>query len=105
MEQFVRANLLLDFYGQLLTERQVHACRLYYEENFSLGEIASDLAISRQAVHDTVRRATSALESYESKLGLVGRFSEQQQELRRLKELLLQGRTSEVMPLLDKLIL
>ncbi|MDP3486329.1 MAG: YlxM family DNA-binding protein [Bacillota bacterium] len=105
MEQFVRANLLLDFYGQLLTERQLNACRLYYEENFSLGEIALELGISRQAVHDSIRRATSGLEGYEQKLGLVGRFSEQQQELRRLKELLQQGKTAEVLPLLERLIL
>ena len=105
MEQFVRANLLLDFYGQLLTERQLNACRLYYEENFSLGEIALELGISRQAIHDNIRRATSALEGYEQKLGLVGRFTEQQQELRRLKELLQQGKTEEVLPLLERLIL
>lgn len=105
MEQFVRANLLLDFYGQLLTERQLNACRLYYEENFSLGEIALELGISRQAVHDNIRRATNALEGYEQKLGLVKRFSEQQQELRRLKELLQQGKTDEVLPLLERLIL
>ncbi|KAF0197956.1 MAG: hypothetical protein FD169_19 [Bacillota bacterium] len=105
MEQFVRANLLLDFYGQLLTERQLNACRLYYEENFSLGEIAPELRISRQAVHDSIRRATIALEGYEQKLGLVGRFLEQQQELRRLKELLQQGKTEEVLPLLERLIL
>lgn len=105
MEQFVRANLLLDFYGQLLTERQLNACRLYYEENFSLGEIALELGISRQAVHDNIRRATNALEGYEQKLGLVQRFSEQQQELRRLKELLQQGKTDEVLPLLERLIL
>ena len=98
MEQFVRANLLLDFYGQLLTERQLNACRLYYEENFSLGEIALELGISRQAVHDNIRRATIALEGYEQKLGLVNRFSEQQQELRRLKDLLQQGKTDEVLP-------
>lgn len=105
MEQFVRANLLLDFYGQLLTERQLNVCRLYYEENFSLGEIALELDISRQAVHDNIRRATITLEGYEQKLGLVDRFSEQQHELRRLKELLQQGKTDEVLPLLERLIL
>lgn len=105
MEQFVRANLLLDFYGQLLTERQLNACRLYYEENHSLGEIAAELGISRQAVHDTLRRAIASLEGYEERLGLVGRFSEQQQELRRLKELLQQGKTDQLLPLLERLIL
>ncbi|MBS4053811.1 MAG: YlxM family DNA-binding protein [Thermaerobacter sp.] len=103
MEHFVRANLLLDFYGQLLTARQVLACRLYYEENFSLAEIADELAISRQGVHDTVRRAERQLELYESKLALVARFLEQQQELRRLKELVLSGHTDEALSLIEKL--
>lgn len=105
MEQFVRTILLLDFYGQLLTERQQHACRLYYEENFSLAEIAEELSISRQAVHDTLRRAGLALEGFEEKLKLVERFEEQQRELRRLKELLLQGQVDDVLPLLEKLIM
>ncbi|MBT9133901.1 MAG: hypothetical protein DDT37_00714 [Firmicutes bacterium] len=72
--EFVRMGLLLDFYGGLLTERQLLACRLYFAENLSLGEIASELGISRQAVHDTVRRAEAALLSYEEKLQLVARF-------------------------------
>ncbi|MBT9176099.1 MAG: hypothetical protein DDT20_00401 [Firmicutes bacterium] len=73
---FVQMGLLLDFYGGLLTERQLLACRLYFAENLSLGEIASELGISRQAVHDTVRRAEAALLGYEEKLGLVARFVE-----------------------------
>lgn len=104
MESFVRLNLLLDFYGQLLTERQRLACRLYFEENFSLGEIAQELGVSRQAVHDTLRRAADSLEGYEERLKLVDRFHEQQQELRRVKQLLLEGQVEEVLPLLDKLI-
>lgn len=105
MEQLVRTILLLDFYGQLLTERQLHACRLYYEENLSLAEIAEELSISRQAVHDTLRRAGSALLGFEEKLKLIERFLEQQRELRRLKELLLEGRVEDVFPLLEKLIM
>jgi predicted DNA-binding protein YlxM (UPF0122 family) len=104
VEQFVRVNILLDFYGQLLTERQRLACRLYYEENLSLGEIAEELGITRQAVHDTLRRASSSLEDYEVRLALIKRFEEQQQELRQLKELLLGGRLDEVLPRLEKLI-
>ena len=103
MEHFVRANLLLDFYGQLLTARQALACRLYYEENLSLGEIADELAITRQGVHDTVRRAEKQLELYESKLSLVARFLCQQAEIRSLKELVLSGRTDEALSLIEKL--
>lgn len=102
--EFVQMGLLLDFYGGLLTERQLLACRLYFAENLSLGEIASELSISRQAVHDTVRRAEQALLGYESKLGLVARFTEQQNELRHLRDMCLAGRTREVLALLEELI-
>jgi predicted DNA-binding protein YlxM (UPF0122 family) len=102
--EFVQMGLLLDFYGGLLTERQMLACRLYFAENLSLGEIASELSISRQAVHDTVRRAEQALLSYEDKLGLVARFVEQQSELRHLRDLCRAGRFPEVLALCEKLI-
>ncbi|MBT9136271.1 MAG: hypothetical protein DDT34_01345 [Firmicutes bacterium] len=105
MEHFVWMNLLLDFYGALLTPRQLLSCRLYYEENLSLGEIAAELNVTRQGVHDTVRRAQMQLELYESKLLLVARFLEQQQELKRLRALLESRRLDEMVPLLERLIL
>lgn len=63
--------LLYDFYGKLLTPKQREVMRLYYEEDLSLGEIAEELKISRQAVHDILRRSEQALEKYEKKLGLL----------------------------------
>lgn len=66
-----RMLLLYDFYGKLLTTKQQQVMHFYYEEDFSLGEIAQELQISRQAVHDTLRRSEHALEKYEKKLGLV----------------------------------
>lgn len=104
VQGFVRMGLLLDFYGGLLTERQLLACRLYFAENLSLGEIAAELSISRQAVHDTVRRAEQVLLGYEDKLKLVARFVEQQSELRHLRDLYLEGKTPEVLALLERLI-
>ena len=101
---FVWMGLLLDFYGGLLTERQLLACRLYFAENLSLGEIAAELSISRQAVHDTVRRAEQVLLGYEDKLKLVARFVEQQSELRHLRDLYLEGKTPAVLALLERLI-
>ena len=69
---------MYDLYGPLLTPRQQEAIRLYYEQDMSLAEIASECQVSRQAVHDILRRAEVALEKYEQKLGLLaGRHNKQ----------------------------
>ncbi|MBN1891466.1 MAG: DNA-binding protein [Clostridiales bacterium] len=70
----VKAGLLLDFYGNLLTQRSRSLLELYYSEDMTLSEIADNEGISRQAVHDSIRRGSSQLTRYESKLGLVARF-------------------------------
>lgn len=73
-EKMIEINMLYDFYGKLLTARQKEILRLYYEENYSLSEIAETLGISRQGVHDTIKKAEKALHGYESRLGLVQKF-------------------------------
>lgn len=74
MDKLARQALLYDFYGELLTEHQ----RGVYEEvvlnDFSLSEVAQDQGISRQGVHDLVKRSTKILEDYEDKLHLVEKF-------------------------------
>ena len=74
MEEFVKQTLLFDFYGDLLTEHQ----RRVYEDvvcgDLSFSEAAQDLGVSRQGVHDLVRRCDRQLQEYESKLHLVERF-------------------------------
>lgn len=74
LERFARVNLLYDFYGPLLTERQRRFMELHYQQDLSLGEIAAASGVTRQAVYDALRRAEAALEEYEEKLGLVRRF-------------------------------
>ncbi|MDR0249235.1 MAG: YlxM family DNA-binding protein [Oscillospiraceae bacterium] len=66
--------LLLDFYGELLTERQREFFDLYHNGDLSLAEIAADADISRQGVRDILVRAEELLLGYEQKLGLVERF-------------------------------
>lgn len=74
MEKLVEQALLYDFYGELLTE---HQRKLYQEvifDDLSLSEAAEEENISRQGVHDLIRRCDKALREYESKLGLVAKF-------------------------------
>ena len=69
----VEMSLLLDYYGELLTEKQRTCFDLYYNQDLSLGEIAQEAGISRQGVHDFLARAEQALEEMEEKLGCVAR--------------------------------
>jgi len=91
VEDVYEIAVLLDFYGLLLTERQYDIMDLHYNGDLSLGEIASDLGISRQGVYDGIRKAKQALIEYEKRLGLVERFREQEkiieQALENLKRL------------------
>ncbi|OAT79519.1 YlxM family DNA-binding protein [Desulfotomaculum copahuensis] len=81
MEKWAWINFLYDFYGQLLTPRQQKFTELYYANDLSLGEIAEQFAISRQAVHDVLKRAEHTLSGYEEKLGLAGKFLAQKERL------------------------
>lgn len=75
-EKTVEVSILYDFYGQLLTPKQKLILQMYYEDDYSLAEIAEDQSVTRQAVHDTIKKAEKSLRSYEEKLGLVVRFQE-----------------------------
>lgn len=77
MEKVYEISLLLDFYGQLLTTRQYEVLDLHYNNDYSLGEIAEQINISRQGVFDNVKRGKATLNDLEDKLGLVRKFSEQ----------------------------
>lgn len=76
--------LLFDIYGPLLTERQQAFMRAYYQEDLSLTEIAGQDGISRQAVHDLIKRSEAALLEYEEKLGFLREYWLRQQRLEEL---------------------
>ncbi len=76
LDKITETSLLFDFYGNLLTEKQRKVMSLYHEENLSLGEIAEEDNVSRQAVHISLKKAEKALKEYEDKLGLVKRWQE-----------------------------
>lgn len=81
----VRMNLLYDFYGQLLTKKQRTFFDLYYQADLSLGEIAAQHDVTRQAVYDILKRSERALEAFESKLNLVEKYLRGQQVIRQVE--------------------
>ena len=74
MDRMIAQGRLYDFYGELLTphQRSIYEAAVY--EDMSLSEIAEREDVSRQAVHDIIRRVTKALEDYEKKLHMIERY-------------------------------
>lgn len=79
LEKTTRMNYLFDFYQVLLTPKQQSYMALYYLDDFSLGEIAEEYHVSRQAVYDNIKRTEAMLEEYEEKLHLFSRFQKRQE--------------------------
>ena len=78
MAKDLNISFLLDFYGQMLTEKQLEVTEFYYNDDLSLAEIAAHCHITRQGVRDSIKRAEAQLLEYEEKLGLSRRFAEMQ---------------------------
>ena len=74
MEEMLKQALLYDFYGELLTEHQKRVYEDVVLNDYSLSEVADDQGISRQGVHDMVKRCNKLLSGYEEKLHLVEKF-------------------------------
>ena len=79
-------SLLLDFYGEMLTDKQRDFLDLYYNEDLSLSEIAQNEGITRQGVRDSIKRAEAQLFDMEEKLRAVKRFNELRESLGEIKE-------------------
>ncbi|MDO4311729.1 MAG: YlxM family DNA-binding protein [Eubacteriales bacterium] len=88
MDDFFRQTLLYDFYGELLTSHQKEIYEQFVLEDLSLGEIAKDAGISRQGVHDLIRRCDKTLQGYEDKLHLVSRFLAVKEKIHDINEIL-----------------
>ncbi len=71
LKKTVEISVLYDFYSQLLTEKQRDIVDLYYNQDLSLGEIAEELDVSRQAVYDMLKRTERLLYQYEEKLNFI----------------------------------
>ncbi len=78
--------MLLDCYGDLLTEHQKSVMELYYCEDLSLAEIGSPLGITRQAVRDIIKRTENILLNYEEKLGFAKRLEKMRECFGKINE-------------------
>lgn len=85
LEKNERINDLFEFYAPLLTKKQYEYIQLYYADDYSLGEIAEDFSVSRQAVYDNIKRTEKALEDYESKLHLYAEFTNRNHQADRIQ--------------------
>jgi uncharacterized protein len=88
LDKTTRVNFLFDFYQALLTPKQRNYMALYYLDDYSLGEIADEFQVSRQAVYDNIKRTEAMLEEYEKKLLLFEKFQERKQMLTEIRHLL-----------------
>lgn len=100
-----RVNFLFDFYQSLLTDKQRTYIKLYYLEDLSLGEIADEHNVSRQAVYDNVRRTEAMLEDYEQKLNLFSKFQRRLEIIEKMEKMLVDesAQSEEIKRLLDAL--
>lgn len=87
MDKIYEQTMLFDFYGELLTEHQrsIYTDAVY--NDMSLGEIAQERGISRQGVHDLIKRCDKLLQEYESRLHLVERFTKAKETVGRIEHL------------------
>lgn len=103
MNEILEQALLYDFYGELLTDHQKEVYEQFVLEDLSLGEIAREEGISRQGVHDLIKRCNKTLEGYEEKLHLVQKFLSVKEKVHRIDELLLTSETSPEDPAIAKI--
>ena len=82
-----RMNFLIDFYGALLTDKQSTVLDYYYQEDYSLSEIAELQNTSRSAVYDLLKRCEKILEDYESKLHLMHNYQIRAQQYEKMQAL------------------
>lgn len=103
MDNIFKQTLLYDFYGELLNEHQ----RKVYEDavfnDLSLSEVADNYGVSRQAIHDLIKRVTKVLEKYENKLHMIERFAKMQDIAQGIKDTIAEYKESRNDKLLDKI--
>ncbi|CUS26190.1 transcriptional regulator [Paucilactobacillus oligofermentans DSM 15707 = LMG 22743] len=85
IEKNEQINSLFEFYQSLLTQKQNDYIQLYYADDYSLGEIAEEFDVSRQAVYDNIKRTVTVLLDYEEKLHLYADFTVRNNQVDKIK--------------------
>lgn len=85
IEKTLRMNILFSFYKNLLTNKQADYMSDYYENDYTLAEIADNHGVSRQAIYDSIKRTESALIQYEEKLNLIEEFESRQEVIDKIQ--------------------
>ena len=94
-EKNLEIAFLLDFYGDVLSERKRTMLDLYYNDDLSLAEVAEEIGISRQGVRELIKKAEEELLFYEEKLGLAKRFRQAQAQAKGLLGMMEQARVPD----------
>ncbi len=104
MAKNLQITVLLDFYGDMLTERQRELVESYYNDDLSLAEISDERGITRQGVRDSIKRSELQLIEMEERLGLVKRFKEMQEALTEICDCAIEIKTlnSGINPEIDR---
>lgn len=84
MQDIYKSSLLYDFYGELLTDHQKEIYEDYVLNDLSLVEIAEQMGISKQGVHDLIKRCDKILNEYEAKLKLIEKFNNTKQDIEKI---------------------
>jgi predicted DNA-binding protein YlxM (UPF0122 family) len=105
LDKTLRMNYLFDVYQSLLTPKQQKYMSLYYLDDWSLGEIAEEYEVSRQAIYDNIKRTEFMLEEYEIKLSLLVKYEERSKLLIALKKAAQEKESTpeEIIQLIDSL--
>ena len=86
LEKTTQMNLLVEFYGSLLTDKQLEYMELYYGDDYSLGEIAEEFDVSRQAVYDNIRRSAKVIRKLRREITSVADFYKRQEHYDELRK-------------------
>lgn len=96
MNRIIERGMLYDFYGELLTDHQKEVYEGLVYNDMSLGELAGEYNISRQAAHDLIKRCDKMLENYENKLHLISKFQSIKQSVEEIERVSMDATVKEL---------